>query len=295
VATPVEMPQMGESVVEGTILNWLKKEGDSVDVDDALVEVSTDKVDTEIPSPVAGKLTKILVQEGETVDVGTPLCEIDEGGASAKPSTADEKTEKADEKPAPPPEETQPATTEAPPKPERDEEPRAPERPAAAAPVPERPAAAAPEGAAAEVPAGQILSPLVRRLAREHNVDPSQIRGTGTGGRVTKEDVMAFVERGDGQRAAPAAAPAAAAQRPAAAQAPARAAPPAAREAAGDRTTTEPLTHIRKRIAEHMHRSLQTSARAWNAIEVDMEDPRRHVSTMSETTGRSRASVARGH
>lgn len=261
-ATPVEMPQMGESVVEGTILTWLKKEGDTVDVDDALVEVSTDKVDTEIPSPVSGTLTKILVPEGETVEIGTPLCEIDEGGAGAAPAAkAEPKEEKAPE----------PAAEEAEPEPEphKVEAPK----PAAEAPEPapaERPAAAA----TAEQTTGMVLSPLVRRLAREHNVDPSQIRGTGAGGRVTKEDVLAFVESGgDGQRAAapaPAQAPAAPAA-PAAAQAPA-ARPPAARPAAGERTAAEPLTHIRKRIAEHMLKSLGTSARAWNVIEVDMEN-----------------------
>jgi 2-oxoglutarate dehydrogenase E2 component (dihydrolipoamide succinyltransferase) len=242
---------MGESVVEGTILTWLKKEGDAVEVDDSLVEVSTDKVDTEIPSPVAGTLTKILVQEGETVEVGTPLCEIEEATAEAKPEPSTGEREA-------------PAQGVAEPPPEKPE----PEKPEPEKPAPQqRPAASAEP---AEAPVGQVLSPLVRRLAREHGVDPSQIRGTGTGGRVTKEDVLAFVERGatpagDGQRAA---APAQATPAPAVAE---RAAPPAVREAAGDRTSTEPLTHIRKRIAEHMLRSLQTSARAWNAIEVDME------------------------
>jgi len=274
-ATPVEMPQMGESVVEGTILNWLKKEGDTVDVDDPLVEVSTDKVDTEIPSPVAGVITKILVPEGETVEVGTALVEIDEGGAAAEskpepqsdeaeaPAAGEEKAEQAEEEPPP----------EAP---EEKEEPAPAQRPAAKAEPPAQ--EAAPVQEASEAPAGQVLSPLVRRLARENNVDPSQIRGTGAGGRVTKEDVMAYVDRGDGQRAAPApaaapepaAAPATPTQR-AAAQAPATA-PPSVREAAGERSSTEPLTHVRKRIAEHMVRSLQTSARAWNAIEVDMEN-----------------------
>ncbi len=249
-ATKVDMPQMGESVVEGTILNWLKKEGDSVDVDDPLVEVSTDKVDTEIPSPVAGKLVKILVQEGDTVEVGTALCEIEESGAGAP--AVEKKAEKPKAETPPPPEE--PEEKEAPaPEPEPKPEPKE-----------ERPAASAPAAAA---PSAQVLSPLVRRLAREHNIDVAQVRGTGAGGRVTKEDVLAYVE------AKPAAAPAPAGdgQRAAAAVVE-RAAPPPVREAAGERTHAEALTHIRKRIAEHMRKSLDTAARAWNVIEVDMEE-----------------------
>jgi 2-oxoglutarate dehydrogenase E2 component (dihydrolipoamide succinyltransferase) len=253
VATKVDMPQMGESVVEGTILNWLKKEGDTVGVDEALVEVSTDKVDTEIPSPVAGTLVKILVQEGDTVEVGTALCEIEEGGAGAEPK-AEEPQKEEEPKEAPKAEEKAPEKA-----PEPKPEPQKEERPAAAA-------APAPAKAQAEAPAGQVLSPLVRRLVREHNIDPTQVRGTGAGGRVTKEDVLAYVET---KPAAPAQAPAGDGQRGAAAVE--RAAPPPTREAAGERTHAEPLTHIRKRIAEHMRKSLDTSARAWNVIEVDME------------------------
>jgi pyruvate dehydrogenase E2 component (dihydrolipoamide acetyltransferase) len=292
-ATKVEMPQMGESVVEGTILTWLKKEGDAVEVDEPLVEVSTDKVDTEIPSPVAGTLVKILVQEGETVEIGTPLAEVDEGGAGAEArpetteaeppaeqdspaETPEEQTEKkpsaeevrqseqeAQEAPQAEPEREAPAKAE----PKKAPEPaRAPERPAASA----APAPATDEGNGK----AQVLSPLVRKLAREHNVDISQVRGTGAGGRVTRDDVLAYVERGapaPPAEAAPGAAPPDGRQTtPAAA---ARAAPPPVREAAGEgRTEAKPLTHIRKRIAEHMVASLQTSARAWNAIEVDMEE-----------------------
>ncbi len=258
-ATKVEMPQMGESVVEGTILNWLKSEGDDVQVDDPLVEVSTDKVDTEIPSPVAGKLVKILVQEGDTVEVGTALAEIDESGSGAE--TKEEPKEEPKQEPKaeepPPAEEEKPKEAAPPPTPEEEEK-----RPAAEAPAPERPAASA-------APAGQVLSPIVRRLAREHNVDLSAVRGTGAGGRVTRDDVLAFVERptGNGDRQS-AATPGDGQAAPAAA---ARVAPPPTREAAGDRTESQPLTHIRKRIAEHMRKSLDTSARAWNAIEVDME------------------------
>ncbi len=251
-ATKVDMPQMGESVVEGTILTWLKAEGDTVAVDDALVEVSTDKVDTEIPSPVAGTLVKILVQEGETVEVGTALCEIDEGGTGTGKAVAEKPASTAEAKPEP---ETGEAAV-----PEKsaagpEEKPREEPKPA---PEPARPAASA------DAPTGVVLSPLVRRLAREQNVDLSQVRGTGAGGRITKEDVLAFVKQ-------PAAAPADGQRAAAAAPAAARVAPPPTREADGERTETQPLSHIRKRIAEHMRKSLDTAARAWNVIEVDME------------------------
>ena len=246
-ATKVDMPQMGESVVEGTILTWLKSEGDSVAVDEALVEVSTDKVDTEIPSPVAGTLVKILVQEGDTVEVGTALCEIEEATAEAKPEPETGKAPEPEQPAEPSPAEDKPREE---PKPEPAKEPA-------------RPAASV--APAADAPSGVVLSPLVRRLAREQNVDLSQVRGTGAGGRITKEDVLAFVQRpaaapGDGQRAAATAPPVAAGV-----------APPPTREAAGERTQGQPLTHIRKRIAEHMRKSLDTAARAWNVIEVDME------------------------
>jgi pyruvate dehydrogenase E2 component (dihydrolipoamide acetyltransferase) len=286
-ATPVQMPQMGESVVEGTILKWLKSEGDAVEVDEPLVEVSTDKVDTEIPSPVAGTLVKVLVQEGDTVEVGTSIAEIDQEGGGAEPKAeaepeveeepkADEaKAEeepKADEEPeaeAAAEEGAEQAPAEEPASegspdedaPERQAAPerKASERPAASA-APERggPPTRTDEGKGP----GQVLSPLVRRLAREQNVDLSQVKGTGAGGRVTKQDVLTAAERGAAAPAAPAKSEAPPAQ---------RAAPPVSRESAGAREEAVPLSHIRKRIAEHMVSSLQTSARAWNAIDVDME------------------------
>ncbi len=279
-ATKVDMPQMGESVVEGTILTWLKKEGDSVSVDDPLVEVSTDKVDTEIPSPVAGTITKILVQEGDTVEIGTALCEIEEGGGASSGAKEEQAEPEGSKAEAQPDEE-----------PERVEEPPQTEKPAAKEPEPaeakpapqqkpepqqERPAASV----ATEAPSGggngsQVLSPIVRRLAREHNIDVSQVRGTGAGGRITRDDILAFVDRpapapADGKRAVQ---PAATAE---------RAAPPATREGTGERTEVQPLTHIRKRIAEHMRASLDTAARAWNVIEVDMEEIERVRSAAKE-------------
>ncbi len=251
--TKVDMPQMGESVVEGTILTWLKKEGDTVAVDEPLVEVSTDKVDTEIPSPVAGTLVKILVPEGETVEIGTSLAEIDEGGGSSSAPAAEapaneEKEPEAEPEPEPEPEAEEPVEAA---KPEAKPEPK-PE----AKPEPEPKSEPAPAAADVE---SQVLSPLVRRLAREHDIDVSQVRGTGSGGRVTRDDVLAYADRGapsEGKRQATAE----------------RAAPPPLREGAGDRTGVQPLTHIRKRIAEHMRASLDTSARAWNVIEVDLEE-----------------------
>ena len=274
-ATKVEMPQMGESVVEGTILTWLKKEGDTVEVDEALVEVSTDKVDTEIPSPVAGTLVKVLVQEGDTVEVGSAIAEIDESGsgaeskaeakeepeAEAKEEEPKEEVEAAKEEPKEEEPEEEKPEAEAPEAEEPKEAPKEPKEEKKEEPTPSpaqsRPAAAsAPEPAAAS---SQVVSPLVRRMAREHNIDLGKLSGTGAGGRVTRDDVQAYIERGP---AAPTDGKAAAA----------RVAPPPTREASGERTSVEPLTHIRKRIAEHMTASLSTSARAWNAIEVDMEN-----------------------
>jgi 2-oxoglutarate dehydrogenase E2 component (dihydrolipoamide succinyltransferase) len=292
-ATKVEMPQMGESVVEGTILTWLKKEGDAVEVDEPLVEVSTDKVDTEIPSPVAGTLVKILVQEGETVEIGTALAEVDESGEGAasadakaekdspaetpeeqtekKPDTEDVEDTKAEAEEEPAAEEPAPAKEERPAA-KAEELAEAPESKPKAAPAAPAPARAAASAAPSDNGPGQTLSPIVRRLAREHNIDIAKVRGTGAGGRVTRDDVLAYVESGAG--AAPAQAPtdgkAAAAAAPAAAAQ--RISPPPTRESAGGRTEVQPVTHIRKRIAEHMLASLSTSARAWNAIEVDMEE-----------------------
>jgi pyruvate dehydrogenase E2 component (dihydrolipoamide acetyltransferase) len=273
-AVDVVMPQMGVSVSEGTITRWLKQEGEQVEADEPLLEISTDKVDTEVPSPASGTLTQILVQEGETVDVGTKLGQI--GGSAAGDAPA---AESAPEPEAAPPE---PATAEA----AAEAEAASPaESPASTAPEP----SAAPP-AAAPTPSGNgkaFVSPVVARIASEHGVDPSQVPGTGSGGRVTKKDILAFVESGGAQQQpAPApepaqaeasAAPAPEAPAPAALAPPKEQAPPPKRPApapvaAGETLpgeTLEPITAMRRGIAEHMRRSLDTSAHVTSAIEVD--------------------------
>jgi pyruvate dehydrogenase E2 component (dihydrolipoamide acetyltransferase) len=270
-AIDVVMPQMGVSVSEGTITKWSKQVGDQIAADETLLEISTDKVDTEVPSPATGIVTEILVQEGETVEVGTVLARIGDEGSAAAP---------APEAPAPE------AATPAP-------ETSAPEAPVA----PTQPAADAPRASASEgstpaaepeqleqtaAPAGDngrsFVSPVVARMAAEHGIDPAQVPGTGNGGRVTKKDIQAFIEAG-GQAAAPAQpAPPAAPAAPAPAAAPAATPPPAAAvpslEPAAPSTAPgesfEPLSAMRRGIAEHMRRSLDTSAHVTSAIEVDM-------------------------
>ena len=263
-AVDVVMPQMGVSVSEGTITRWLKQEGEQVEADEPLLEISTDKVDTEVPSPASGTLTQILVQEGETVDVGTKLGQIGgTAGAEAPTETAEP------EPPAPTAEEaTEPATAQA-------------------APTASEPSAAPP---AADQPSGNgkaFVSPVVARIAGEHGIDPSQVPGTGTGGRVTKKDILAFVESGGAkeQPQAPAPTPAPPAQQaqpkapapqappPAQAPPPPKPKPPAPAPVAAGETlpgeTVEPITAMRRGIAEHMRRSLDTAAHVTSAIEVD--------------------------
>jgi pyruvate dehydrogenase E2 component (dihydrolipoamide acetyltransferase) len=270
------MPQLGETVTEGTITRWAKKVGESIAEDEILFEVSTDKVDSEVPSPVAGVLSEILVPEGETVDVGTKLAVISAGGeapapakekegAPAEPAPAEEPSVSAPapaEKPAPVAANGDSATTA----------PPAPPETGTPAPAPEQPSPAAAEAAGADGPAGDgtglVLSPVVRRLIAEHDLDPGQIKGTGAGGRITRSDVLAVIDsrngtdREDGTPAAPKA-PAAA---PAGAAAPVVGFGPAS---AGERDTVVPFTNIRRRTAEHMVRSKHTSAHTMVAVEVD--------------------------
>lgn len=246
-----KMPQLGETVIEGTITRWLKQEGESVEADEPLVEVSTDKVDSEIPAPSSGVLSKILAQEGETVSVGSVIAEIGEAGEA--PSKAPEEEQTQEPKAADDSAESREA-------PEADQQ-SAPQ-PAAATSVP----SATPQTAPAQTeqePRRGILSPLVRKLAAEHNVDLEAVRGTGTGGRITKQDIMAAVEPGAARLAAGGATeaePTAAAQ---------SAAPPAVRVPAGGEEVVR-ITPMRKAIAEHMVASLRETARAWNTIEIDM-------------------------
>jgi pyruvate dehydrogenase E2 component (dihydrolipoamide acetyltransferase) len=275
----IKMPQLGESVVEGTITKWLKKEGDEVSEDDLLVEVSTDKVDSEVPSSESGTLQKILVEEGETVKVGTPIAVVGEGAAAgdgrAEPSEPAESQE-AEAKAA-----GDKAQAQA-----EDEDRQ--EKDAAAIDRSQEEAAAAAEGetkaeedrveekaeAAPPKPKDDtskrgIISPLVRRLADENDVNLDEVEGTGTGGRIRKADVMKYVET---RKSRPAARPAASAE-PAPEQA-----KPATKEAAkaepsvreiSEREELVPWTNIRRRTAEHMVASSRETARAWNAVEVD--------------------------
>jgi 2-oxoglutarate dehydrogenase E2 component (dihydrolipoamide succinyltransferase) len=270
------MPQLGETVVEGTIVKWLKSEGDAVQRDEPLFEISTDKVDTEVPSPVAGTLTQIKIQEGETVSVGTELALIDEGGAAggdgqAQPERQEEEPQApAAEEPRPPPQ------PEPPPPPPQPQPQPTPQPEPAPVPEPERPPQAPAAVATEAGPRTHILSPLVRRLADEHAIDLNRVSGTGTGGRITKKDVLGFIESAGAAPAEKPAAQPAAAQAPAApadaeAERPALRAVPETAPAAGGREEVRPISHIRKRIAENMAASLHASARAWNLVEVNME------------------------
>jgi pyruvate dehydrogenase E2 component (dihydrolipoamide acetyltransferase) len=278
-AVDVVMPQMGVSVSEGTITKWLKQVGEQVEADEGLLEISTDKVDTEVPSPASGIVTQILVQEGETVDVGTRLAVI--GGEAGAPAEAPG--------PAAEPEASAPE-----PEPEAVAQPAespAVEPEAAPPPTPE-PVAAPADG---QQNGKSFVSPVVARIASEHGVDVSSVTGTGRGGRVTKKDILNFVESGGAPAAPPEEAPApapAAAPEPAPAQAPPPAPAPAPEPApapaaeappkppapapapepvvaaAGEQF--EPMNAMRRGIAEHMRRSLDTAAHVTSAIEVDM-------------------------
>lgn len=237
----VKMPALGESVTEGTVSSWLKAVGDTVTADEPLVEVATDKVDTEIPAPASGVLLEIRVPEDETVEVGTVLAIIGEPG-------------EAGSAPAP---EAAPAPQAAPTAPE----------PPAAAPAPQTAAPATPSAAA--VAAAGYVTPIVRKLARDKGVDLTQVTGTGVGGRIRKEDVLAAARAAE--EAAKAAEKAAAQSAPAATAA-ASAAAPSAKPAVDTalRGRTEKMSRLRQVISERMIDSLQTSAQLTTVVEVDV-------------------------
>jgi 2-oxoglutarate dehydrogenase E2 component (dihydrolipoamide succinyltransferase) len=273
-AVDVVMPQMGVSVSEGTITKWLKSEGEAIAADESLLEISTDKVDTEVPSPASGVLQQILAQEGDTVAVGTKIAVIAPEGAA--PAGVEAPPEPATQEAAQEAEEASGAEGEGPAAAKTEEAP-AP----AAAPAPEpAPAEAAPAPAP---PAPQteddngrreakFVSPVVARIAAEHNVDVASVEGTGRGGRVTKKDILGYIESGQvsDAPAASAEAPQAEAAPAPAAQAAPQAAAPAAPAQAQEGETVEPMSAMRKGIAEHMRRSLDTSAHVTSSIEVDM-------------------------
>lgn len=262
-ATPVLMPELGESVTEGTVTRWLKKVGDSVQVDDALVEVSTDKVDTEIPSPVAGVLISITAEEDATVPVGGELARIGSGSEAAAPAAPQPPpAPKAEPKPEPAPQ-PQPQP-QAQPKPEPTPAP-APQPKAAPEPK-AQPAQAQPADASGD--GTPYVTPLVRKLAAENNIDLSSVTGTGVGGRIRKQDVLAAAERKQQADKAPAAA---AAPTPAAGEArKAAPAPTPAPALAHLRGTTQKASRIRQITANKTRESLQATAQLTQTHEVDM-------------------------
>ena len=299
----VTLPQLGETVTEGTITQWFKQVGDTVAADEPLFEVSTDKVDTEVPSPIAGVVTEIRVPEGESVEVGAVVAVIGDQGAAP-----------ADAAPAAPAPEAAPSRPRRLPTRHRDRgrarrgggpDPTAPPAPAPAAapaaeaappvadaappaPAPAPPASdAAPAAPTAGEPAapadGRLLSPVVRRLVNENGIDPDDIDGTGPGGRITREDVMDYIDANGSRAEAPAPPPAERtagacrpgrpAPAPAAPAAAARRRPPApaprCRRAPGERDSSVKLSKIRQLTGDHMVMSKSTSPHAFSVVEVD--------------------------
>ena len=274
----ITLPQLGETVTEGTITRWFKKVGDAVAADEPLFEVSTDKVDTEVPSPVAGTLTEIRVKEGDTVPVGTVIAVVGAStGASVQPAPAPAPAPVAQPAPAPV---AQPVAQSAPaPAPVMQPAPAPVAQPAPApAPVMQPAAASVATATRTAIPASvsnKLLSPVVRRLVSEHGIDVNALVGTGPGSRITREDVLDFIDKNGSapKVAAPAPAPA---QAPASAQAPAAApaaprvaAPPAKFTAASERETVISLSKIRRLTASHMIMSQAVSAHAFSVVEVD--------------------------
>jgi 2-oxoglutarate dehydrogenase E2 component (dihydrolipoamide succinyltransferase) len=287
-STDVVMPQMGESIAEGTITKWLKKVGDKVERDEPLFEISTDKVDAEIPSPAAGTLSEIRAQEGETVEVNTVVAVLDGGGsAAAAPQTAPvaETPQPQATAPTPPPAEAESVSAPAPPQaapapveaakvapaPPPARETSAPERAEAAKPPtpPVKPAVTEVKGnGGRDIPAEELRktksSPLVRKIASEHGIDISRLEGTGQSGRVTKNDILSFIESGTSAAQAQSPKPKPAA--PAGVEV--VSAPAVTKPGEGDRV--EQMSVMRKKIAEHMVLSRRTSAHVTTVYEIDM-------------------------
>jgi len=266
-STEVVMPQMGESIAEGTITKWLKKVGERVERDEPLFEISTDKVDAEIPSPAAGTLTEVRFKEGDTVEVNTVVAVLDGDQSSAVAAPAAKPVE---EKPAPPPTPPQPAAASAPPAPTPAPPPPVEAKQAPTPAAPPAPPAEIPSRTDGSIPSAEELrrtksSPLVRKIAQEHGVDISKLEGTGLSGRVTKNDILSFIESGT----APAPPqPRVEAAAPAAPRVQEVAAPPPPKPQAGDRV--EQMSVMRKKIAEHMVLSRRTSAHVTTVYEIDM-------------------------
>jgi len=259
----VVMPQMGESIVEGTLTKWLKKAGEHVERDEPLFEISTDKVDTEIPSPAAGVLKDVLVEEGKTVAISTVVGRIDEGagnGASAAaPAEAKQPPAAAPAPPAEAPKAAEPGQQ------------RGPQLVQPQAPVPEpaqvqqaEPQQAQP-AAETDTPSGP-LSPLVRKMAREYGIDLRQVKGTGAGGRISKQDLEAYMSAQGARTMEQVSTPSA----PAATPAPNSPAAPAMPRAEAPKTRIEPMSTMRQKIAEHMVMSKRTSAHVTTVHKTDM-------------------------
>jgi pyruvate dehydrogenase E2 component (dihydrolipoamide acetyltransferase) len=305
----VTLPQLGETVTEGTITRWFKAIGDSVAADEPLFEVSTDKVDTEVPSPVAGTLTEIRAQEGDTVPVGAVIAVV--GGADATAAAAPEPTPAPAAAPEPVAAESTPPAVQAPVSQEPD--PAAETAPAASVaedgpPAPGQPTASEPTTADAAGGDGdsRLLSPVVRRLVAEHGINPDDVTGTGPGGRITRDDVLDHIDKSGGAPASPpataAATPEVAAPAPAAAAAPPAAPPspapapsapaasapkPAASKAAavpvvaaGEHDSTVKLTKIRKLTGAHMIMSKAVTPHAFSVVEVDFANVDRTRNTV---------------
>lgn len=254
------MPQLGETVTEGTITKWVKNVGDSVAVDETLFEVSTDKVDSEVPSPAAGTLTEILVQEGDIAQVGATLAVISEGGSGSSEKAAESAT---------------PSSTVSPPStPASSPAPVAPV--ATPAPTPVSAPAVAPQQATGNSTKGKLLSPIVRKLINDNGLDANSISGTGVGGRITRDDVNLAISKGQGVSS----------QASAASTETTGSVRPEEREAASDKAaalitkpssgdTVIPFDNMRRRTAEHMVMSKATSPHAYISVEVDFENVER--------------------